>query len=44
MLGLRCFFVCLSVDRSSTVVGQPHSLPSFGFSVGSCGLAMCVAI
>jgi|GEM_PF-1074984 len=25
-------------------VGQPHSLPSLGFSVGLCGLAMCVAI
>jgi hypothetical protein len=23
---------------------QPHSLPSFGFSLGWCDLAMCVAV
>src|SRR5690606_8129461 len=32
------WFVC----RFSRVMGQKHSLPSFGFSVGTCGLAMCV--
>ena len=34
-----CYFV--SVCRA---LGQTHSLTSFGFSVGSWGLAMCVAV
>ncbi len=34
-----CYFV--SVCRTW---GQTHSLTSFGFCVGSCGLAMCVAV
>jgi len=34
-----CYFV--SVCRA---LGQTHSLTSFGFSIGSCGLAMCVAV
>ena len=34
-----CYFV--SVYRA---LGQTHSLTSFGFSVGSWGLAMCVAV
>ena len=34
-----CYFV--SVCRG---LGQTHSLTSFGFSVGSCGLAMCVTV
>ena len=28
---------------SVRAVGQTHSLTSFGFSIGWCGLAMCVA-
>ncbi len=34
-----CYFV--SVCRA---LEQTHSLTSFGFSIGSCGLAMCVAV
>jgi len=35
-----------SVTRWSVcgAVGQTHSLPSFGCSVGLCGMAMCVAV
>jgi len=28
----------------SRALGQTHSLTSFGLGVGSCGLAMCVAV
>ena len=38
------FFVRWFVGRFGCAVGQTHSLPSFGFSVGLCGLAMCVAV
>lgn len=32
------------VGRFARAVGQTHSLPSFGLSVGLSGLAMCVAV
>src|SRR5690606_16817833 len=38
------FFVRCFVGRFGCAVGQPHSLPSLGFSVGFCSLAMCVAV
>jgi len=38
------FFVRWFVARFGRAVGQTHSLPSFGLSVGWCGLAMCVAV
>jgi len=38
------FFVRLFVGRFGRAVGQTHSLPSIGLSVGSFGLAMCVAV
>jgi hypothetical protein len=34
-----CYFVSFYC-----ALGQTHSLTSFGFSFGSCGLAMCVAV
>jgi len=34
-----CYYVSVCC-----ALGQTHSLTSFGFSVGSCGLAMCVAV
>jgi hypothetical protein len=38
------FFVRWFVSRFGRAVGQTHSLPSFGLSVGWCDLAMCVAV
>ena len=38
------FFVSLIFCRFCRALGQTHSLPSFGLSVGWCGLAMCVAV
>src|SRR5690606_11460632 len=38
------FFVCLFVGRFGRALGQTHSLPGLGLSVGLCGLAMCVAV
>src|SRR5690606_40005252 len=38
------FFVRLFVGRFGRGLGQKHSLPSLGFSVGLSGLAMCVAV
>jgi len=35
------FFFRLFFGRA---VGQTHSLPSFGLSLGWCDLAMCVAV
>ena len=44
VIGSVFFFVRWFVGRFGRAVGQIHSLPSFGFSVGLCGLAMCVAV
>ena len=38
------FFVRLFVCRLGRVLGQTHSLPSLGWSMSLCGLAMCVAV
>jgi hypothetical protein len=38
------FFVRWFVGRFGSAVGQTHSLPSLGFSVGLCDLAMRVAV
>ena len=44
VIGSVFFFVRWFVGRFCRAVGQTHSLPSLGFSVGLCGLAMCVAV
>jgi len=44
IIGSVFFFVRLLVVRFGRAVGQTHSLPSLGLSVGWCGLAMCVAV